>query len=300
MGAKRTGRSVACLVGVLIGAAGCSALPAPAGASLPSPVTSAEAPGSSALSSAVSERWATGVGLDGVQVSAGVEPDWIDLASQGGGFAYINVSEGNRRLNVTFADQATAARAVGLFVGGLHVARPEQSSGTAQGRLFASAGGGWKPDGRTLPGIVELGKAEPDVCSGLDAAAMSTWIGEFSAEYRRLSGRVPVIAASAQWWGTCVGLDERLSDLDLALRDDVVSISDADSAGATPSTDGAVAEGASVAETSPAEVEAADVPEVPVGWDRPTLWLREESDVCLVTFFGTPDELDRWAASAQR
>jgi hypothetical protein len=156
MGAKRTGRSVACLVGVLIGAAGCSALPAPAGASLPSPVTSAEAPGSSALSSAVSERWATGVGLDGVQVSAGVEPDWIDLASQGGGFAYINVSEGNRRLNVTFADQATAARAVGLFVGGLHVARPEQSSGTAQGRLFASAGGGWKPDGRTLPGIVEF------------------------------------------------------------------------------------------------------------------------------------------------
>ena len=55
-----------------------------------------------------------------------------------------------------------------------------------------------------------------------------------------------------------------------------------------------------MAETSPAEVEAADVPEVPVGWDRPTLWLREESDVCLVTFFGTPDELDRWAASAQR
>lgn len=271
MGAQRTGRNVACLVGVLFAAAGCSVLPAPVVVG-PAAVSTAEAPGSSALSSAVSEQWATGMGLDGVHVPADLEPDWIEVASHGNGFAYINVSEGNRRLNASFADQAAEARAAGLLVGGWHVARPDQSSGKTQGRLFASSGGGWKPDGRTLPGIVEFGGGEARDCSGLDPAAMIAWVSEFAAEYRRFSGRVPVLATSASWWATCVGSDERLSDLNLALR------------------------------AEPGEpAESPTVPALPTGWTQPTLWLQEKADgACGVTFFGTTEDLDRWAVSAQR
>ena len=193
--------------------------------------------------------------------------DWISLAQSGHAFVYVKATEGTDHRSPTHDEQRLAARRAGLLQGAYHYARPGQSSGTLQARFFHSAGGSWSADGRTLPGALDLEFAERGPqCHGLSQAEMRAWVREFSDEYRRLSGRVPVIYTKAEVWDTCTGGDTSFKDHPLWLFDH------------------------------------AEVPgRLPAGWERPVLWQRGVVDnLDRNVFFGSRDQLVSWAVAPLR
>ncbi|QIK71509.1 hypothetical protein G7070_03435 [Propioniciclava coleopterorum] len=114
--------------------------------------------------------------------------------------------------------------------------------------------------------LVLRGAEGEDACSGVAPGDLRGWVHDFATEYRRLTGRQPVLSTTAQWWATCVGPAGDLGGLDLALRD------------------------------------PADLPgDLPEGWERPVLWLAgEPGGPGDTTYFGTLHELRQWAVSALR
>ena len=213
-------------------------------------------------------EWRDGQGLPGVDVSRYQETvDWQGLAQSGHAFVFVKATEGSSHRSPTHDDQRADARAAGLVQGAYHYARPGQSSGTLQARFFHSGGGSWTADGLTLPGALDLEFAEDGPqCHGLDQAEMRSWLREFSDEYRRLSGRIPVIYTKAQVWDTCTGGDASFSDHPLWLYDH------------------------------------GDVPGVlPAGWESPTFWQRGVVDhLDRNVYFGTRDQLASWASAPLR
>jgi len=114
-----------------------------------------------------------------------------------------------------FSSHYIGATNVGFIRGGYHFARPGVSSGAAQARFFAAHGGGWSPDGITLPGMLDLEAG----CSRLSKTAMVNWIKDFSDTYNGITRRYPIIYTARSWWQTCTGDSTAFVDtspLDLA------------------------------------------------------------------------------------
>ncbi|MBK3527214.1 peptidoglycan-binding protein [Streptomyces sp. MBT70] len=143
----------------------------------------------------------------GLDVSAYQESvDWSAVAADGAAFAYVKATESTTYISSRFSQQYDGAAAVGLIRGAYHFARPDKSSGSAQADYFVDHGGGWKPDGRTLPGVLDV-EPTPGLpsCYGLDTTATVQWIASFDKEYRRRTGRHPVINTNTAWWSQCTG-----------------------------------------------------------------------------------------------
>ncbi|MCK7622452.1 peptidoglycan-binding protein [Streptomyces sp. RS10V-4] len=160
-----------------------------------------------ATASQTQPRQATGSGVRGLDVSAYQETvDWAAVAADGASFAYVKATEGTSYISSRFAQQYDGAAAVGLIRGAYHFARPDKSSGDAQADYFVDHGGAWRPDGRTLPGVLDV-EATPGLpaCYGVSPAATVRWIASFDDEYRRRTGRHPVINTNASWWSQCTG-----------------------------------------------------------------------------------------------
>ncbi len=188
--------------------------------------------------------------------------DWAGLAASGHRFVFVKATEGTSHVSPTHTAQRTAAKASRMFHGAYHYARPAASSGRAQAAHFVAHGGAWTPDGRTLPGALDLEAATTaDPCHGLSVARMQRWIADFSAEYRRLSGRLPVIYVKAEMWNGCVGGSVAFADHPLWLYDH---------------------------EGGPGPL--------PTGWARPTFWQRGiEANLDRNVFFGTEADLAAFA-----
>ncbi|KAG8899537.1 hypothetical protein FRB99_006581 [Tulasnella sp. 403] len=126
---------------------------------------------------------------EGVDVSAS-NPEHIDWKALHIQFAYIKATEGTTYRNPKFSSQYTEAYKAGLIRGAYHFAHPDGKSGEEQARYFIEHGGGWSKDGKTLPGMVDLG-ADPHgkTCYGLSDAAMVKWIRAFVKEYRAKTSR---------------------------------------------------------------------------------------------------------------
>lgn len=256
-----------------------SATPAARSAAATSaPATSAEATAGDAARAAErsasaplageAEDWRSGEGVAGFDVSRYQETvDWAGLMASGHRFVYVKVSEGTGHISPTHTEQREAAREAGLIQGGYHYARPSQSSGTLQARFFSASGGQWAPDGRTLPGALDLEfNTNGERCYDLSPADMVQWVREFSDEYRRTSGRAPVIYTKAEVWDACTGGDTSFGDHSLWLYDH------ADRPGA-----------------------------LPAGWERPTLWQRAvQDDLDRNVFFGSTDDLAQWVRAPLR
>lgn len=210
-----------------------------------------------------SGAWVDGEGTDGFDVSRYQETvDWVGLVASGHRFVYVKATEGTNHISPTHAEQRQEARASGLVQGGYHYARPNQSTGTLQARFFGSNGGAWTPDGRTLPGALDLEFATSgDQCYGLTPEQMVQWVRDFSDEYVRVSGRVPVIYTKAIVWDTCTRGNTSFGDHPLWLYDH------------------------------------ARIPgDLPSGWTRPTLWQRAvQNDLDRNVFFGDEAQLTAWA-----
>lgn len=133
---------------------------------------------------------------------------WRFWWNQGKRFAYVKATEGTGYVSPDFGHQYNGAHAVGMIRGAYHFALPNVSTGAAQARYFVAHGGGWVPDGRTLPGAVDL-EYNPygPTCYGLSKPRMTAWIRDFSDTYETLTGRHPTIYTSTSWWNTCTGGD---------------------------------------------------------------------------------------------
>ncbi|PRY32691.1 lysozyme [Umezawaea tangerina] len=131
--------------------------------------------------------------------------DWAAYWNQGKQFAYVKATESTGYVNPYFAQQYNGSYNVGMIRGAYHFALPDRSSGAAQADYFIAHGGGWSPDGRTLPGALDA-EYNPygSTCYGLSKAAMTNWMLDFSDTYRARTGVFPVIYTSTSWWNQCV------------------------------------------------------------------------------------------------
>ncbi|MFC7340363.1 lysozyme [Saccharopolyspora griseoalba] len=134
------------------------------------------------------------------------EVDWPAAVAAGARFAYVKATEGSGFRSDSYRSQYDGALAAGLVRGAYHFALPDRSSGAQQANFFVDNGGMWAPDGRTLPGVLDI-EHNPygETCYGLDPAAMSGWLADFSNTYHARTGRFPAIYTTASWWNTCTG-----------------------------------------------------------------------------------------------
>lgn len=147
--------------------------------------------------------------------------NWSLEYSKGARFAYVKATEGIYYKSPTFSSQYLGAQSVGMIRGSYHFALPPQSSGAEQARFFVANGGGWSPDGRTLPGLLDI-EYNPysqfgNTCFNMSQAQMVAWIADFTETYRALTGRYPAVYSTTDWWRTCTGDTSRFRHLPLHL-----------------------------------------------------------------------------------
>ncbi|MHA6804130.1 lysozyme [Salinifilum ghardaiensis] len=150
------------------------------------------------------QRAGTVAGLD----VSGHQPqiNWNQVKADGARFAFVKATEGTGFRSGSYTAQWNGARAVGLLTGAYHFALPDRSSGAAQANYFADHGGTWTPDGRTLPGVLDIENNPYGAdCYGLAPHEMSQWLQDFSNTYNARTGRHPMIYTNAAWWNKCTG-----------------------------------------------------------------------------------------------
>jgi GH25 family lysozyme M1 (1,4-beta-N-acetylmuramidase) len=132
--------------------------------------------------------------------------DWPGVAAKGARFAYVKATEGTTYRNPYFAQQYNGSYQAGLIRGAYHFALPDVSDGVTQANFFVDHGGGWSPDGRTLPPALDI-EYNPygATCYGLSAPAMVAWIKAFSDQVHARTRRWPTIYTSTNWWSACTG-----------------------------------------------------------------------------------------------
>jgi GH25 family lysozyme M1 (1,4-beta-N-acetylmuramidase) len=146
-------------------------------------------------------------GLPGLDVSHWQGTiNWTDVKNKGAQFAYIKATEGTSYKDPQFNANYLNAYNVGIPRGAYHFAQPASSSGAAQADYFASHGGAWSADNRTLPGMLDI-EYNPNgsTCYGLSQASMRSWIHSFLNEYHAKTSRWAVIYTTLDWWKTCTG-----------------------------------------------------------------------------------------------
>ncbi|KIZ16938.1 lysozyme [Streptomyces natalensis] len=135
---------------------------------------------------------------------------WSGLRDAGMKFAYVKATEGDNYRNPYFRQQYKGAYDARLIHGAYHFALPDHSSGAVQAHYFATHGGAWSRDGRTLPGALDL-EYNPygSTCYGKSHPEMTDWIADFARTYRAKTGRDVVIYTSTNWWKRCTGNSAR-------------------------------------------------------------------------------------------
>ncbi len=174
----------------------------------PAPPASPVAPRSPKLIRPSAPPLPKGVDVASFQHPGGAPIDWPRVAAAGYTFAAVKATEGDYYTNPWYASDVTEAKAAGLYVTGYHFAIPNVSSGAAQAR-YAVSHGDYTADGHTLPLELDVeydpyvGIDHTNECYGLTPAQMVAWIGAFDAEARRLTGQIPIIYTTADWWDRC-------------------------------------------------------------------------------------------------
>ena len=130
-------------------------------------------------------------------------------------FSYAKATEGNYYKNSYFYNQYVGPYRAKLIRGAYHFAIPNNSSGQSQARYFIRHGGGWSPDGQTLPGALDI-EYNPygSECYGLTHSQMKTWIENFVKEYAYKEHVYPVIYTTTDWWRSCTGDATRFAKWD--------------------------------------------------------------------------------------
>ncbi|MFD5892807.1 MULTISPECIES: lysozyme [unclassified Streptomyces] len=146
-------------------------------------------------------------GVQGIDVSHWQGAiNWTSVKAAGIDFAYMKATEGTNFKDARFSANYTGSYNAGLIRGAYHFARPNSSNGATQANYFASNGGGWSKDGKTLPGVLDIeGNPSGASCYGLSTTQMRTWVNDFYNTYKARTGRDVVIYTTASWWNSCTG-----------------------------------------------------------------------------------------------
>ncbi|MEU4526174.1 GH25 family lysozyme [Amycolatopsis sp. NPDC024027] len=141
--------------------------------------------------------------------------DWAAAAGAGAKFTYVKATEGTGFVNPQFGQQYDGAHAAGIIRGAYHFARPDVSGGAEQAEYFIANGGGWRADGTTLPGALDV-EYNPygDVCYGKNPADLTAWIADFTRTYLAKVKRSALIYTSTAWWKQCTGNTARFGNTD--------------------------------------------------------------------------------------
>ncbi|MFF1251252.1 lysozyme [Pseudarthrobacter sp. NPDC058329] len=166
-------------------------------------------------------------GVQGLDVS-GHQPsvDWQQQWNMGARFAYVKATEGNYYTNPSYSSQYRGSRNVGMIRGAYHFAIPNWSSGADQARYFVQNGGGWSPDGYTMPPVLDFefnpyegrtinGFYFGNTCYGMSPAQLQSWVRDFGNALRSMTGRLPVIYTNTNWWNQCLGNPSGFGDYPL-------------------------------------------------------------------------------------
>ncbi|HYZ52581.1 MAG TPA: GH25 family lysozyme [Streptosporangiaceae bacterium] len=171
-------------------------------------------------SPAVTTGGKSGALLQGVDVAAFQHPkssqypngapiDWTQVAGAGYKFAAIKATEGNYYTNPYYASDMAAAMAAGLYVAGYHFAIPNVGTAVGQADYAMQNAGYGTPSGPTLPLELDIeygpSSDHTNECYGLTPSQMVSWISAFDSEVQRLTGQLPIIYTTADWWDTCTG-----------------------------------------------------------------------------------------------
>jgi GH25 family lysozyme M1 (1,4-beta-N-acetylmuramidase) len=133
--------------------------------------------------------------------------DWRTAYGHGARFVYIKATESTGYINPYFGQQYNGSKSAGLIRGAYHFGLPNRSSGVTQANYFVDHGGNWSGDGSTLPPMldIEYDPYSSNICYGLSASTMVTWIRDFSNQVHTRTGRYPTIYTTRNWWNTCTG-----------------------------------------------------------------------------------------------
>ncbi|MGW6455675.1 lysozyme [Streptomyces sp. NPDC055078] len=144
---------------------------------------------------------------EGVDVSSHQgDVDWPALWSSGVKWSYVKATEGTYYKNPYFSQQYNGSYDIGMIRGAYHFATPDTATGSAQADYFIDNGGGWTPDGRTLPGALDMEWNPYGAdCYGKSPSAMVAWIRDFLNQYKARTGRDAVIYTATSWWDLCTG-----------------------------------------------------------------------------------------------
>jgi GH25 family lysozyme M1 (1,4-beta-N-acetylmuramidase) len=156
------------------------------------------------LFAAASPAGVSGLDVSGWQILT--RSDWTTIYNNGARFVYIKATEATDYQSSQFAEQYNDSAAAGLVRGAYHFATPDTSSGNAQANYFVAHGGGWSADAKTLPPLLDI-EYNPygDTCYGLSQSQMVSWIADFSNTVQALTGRLPAIYSTTDWWTRCTG-----------------------------------------------------------------------------------------------
>jgi len=136
--------------------------------------------------------------------------NWSQQWALGGRFAYAKATEGNYFVDASRASQLRGAASVGMIRGAYHFAIPQgPATAVEQADFFVRNGGGWSADGWTLPPLLDI-EYNPysslgNTCYNLSSGAMVNWIKAFSNRVQALTGRLPMIYTTTDWWTQCTG-----------------------------------------------------------------------------------------------
>jgi GH25 family lysozyme M1 (1,4-beta-N-acetylmuramidase) len=157
----------------------------------------------------------TGTTVPGIDVAAFQHPggaaiNWTAVAAAGYKFAAVKATEGNYYVNPWARTDLAAARKAGLYVTAYHFAIPNAGGAAAQAR-YAVQNAGYVTGTRMLPLMLDIeydpyaGTDGTNECYGLSRTAMTAWLAAFTQAARNLTGQLPVIYTTADWWETCTG-----------------------------------------------------------------------------------------------
>lgn len=153
--------------------------------------------------------------LQGVDVASYQHPggnpiNWSAVAQAGYKFAAIKATEGTYYKNPWYPTDSPGANAAGLYVTAYAFAIPNYSDGTSQADYMVNYTN-YKIGNLFMPMAVDL-EYDPyassdgtNICYGLSPSAMVTWISQFTTETQKLTGQLPIIYTTANWWNTCTG-----------------------------------------------------------------------------------------------
>jgi GH25 family lysozyme M1 (1,4-beta-N-acetylmuramidase) len=145
----------------------------------------------------------------GLDISAyqhtGSPINWRRLAGQGIRFVGIKATEGTYYRNPFYGADARGAAAAGLTVLPYVFANPKRAGGRATAKFAVQVTGATRSAAR-LPLVVDLENdpyAKGADCYGRRVAVMKSWIAGFASEAHKLTGRLPIIYTTADWWQEC-------------------------------------------------------------------------------------------------